>query len=220
MKEASEHIDDLISEIDSTIDVSYDAGSGRSLTCKTKWVRIGSIVTDSQGNEFEVTEVVDDEYIVAGDADGVLNIPNPFFATGTKLATNSEWTMADPNLNNKTPLVWLLEIISERGYGRGSTFDSEIDVRMFFLDQTDPTQYYTKDHRKNVVKPMQKLMKAFLDVVEKNRNYQTVEDYRFKTFARFGEESDRGVLRNILDANLSGVALELNLTRYKENCKC
>jgi hypothetical protein len=63
-------------------------------------------------------------------------------------------------------------------------------------------------------------MKAFLDVVEKNRNYQTVEDYRFKTFARFGEESDRGVLRNILDANLSGVALELNLTRYKENCKC
>jgi len=91
---------------------------------------------------------------------------------------------------------------------------------LFFLDETDPSQYYTKDHREQVVKPMQKLMDEFLRVIEANRKYKTVENFTYKTFSRFGVENDKGVLQNVLDANLSGVALELNLSRYKENCKC
>jgi hypothetical protein len=67
---------------------------------------------------------------------------------------------------------------------------------------------------------MQKLMLEFLAVVEQNRKYQTVENYRYKTFSRFGVEQETGVVQNVLDANLSGVALEVTLTRYKENCKC
>ena len=123
-------------------------------------------------------------------------------------------------MENKTPLIWLLEIISETGYGRGSSLERDIETRLFFLDETDPQQYYTKDHREQVVLPMQKLMNQFLEVVNKNRMYETVDNYRYKTFSRFGVEQDKGVIENILDANLSGVALELTLTRYKENCKC
>ena len=67
---------------------------------------------------------------------------------------------------------------------------------------------------------MQKLMMEFFKVVDKNRMYEAVENYRYKTFSRFGVEQENGVFENILDANLSGVALELTLTRYKINCKC
>jgi hypothetical protein len=33
-------------------------------------------------------------------------------------------------------------------------------------------------------------------------------------------ENDKGMLQNILDANLSGVSLEVTLSRYKQKCKC
>jgi hypothetical protein len=63
-------------------------------------------------------------------------------------------------------------------------------------------------------------MNEFLKVIEDDRTYEVVDNYRYKTFSRFGVEQDTGVIENILDANLSGVALELTLTRYKINCKC
>jgi hypothetical protein len=67
---------------------------------------------------------------------------------------------------------------------------------------------------------MQKLMVEFLEVLDNDRMYEAVENYRYKTFSRFGVEQESGVLQNILDANLSGVALDITLTRYKVNCKC
>lgn len=225
MIEASEYIRGLVQSIDNSIVGQYDAITQKTFVCNTKWARVGKIVTDSLDRRFRITEIGYDEYIIAealdgGELDGTFYLINPFFITGTKRATNMEWNLADSNLENKLPLIWLLEVISETGYGRSSIIEKDIDIRLFFLDETDPSQYYTKDHREQVVIPMQKLMLEFLAVVEQDRKYQTIENYRYKTFSRFGVEQETGVVQNVLDANLSGVALEVTLTRYKENCKC
>jgi len=226
MIEASEYVKDLVLKIDNTIQGSYDPLTGRTLVCNTKWARIGKVVKDAEDKEYLVTELVTDEYLVAtpliGETNlsGLIYLPELFFITGTKRATNTEWTIADANLSNKLPLVWLLEVISETGFGKMSAVEKEMDLRLFFLDETDPSQYYTADHREQVVKPMQKLMLEFIKVVEIERTYKPIENYRFKTFSRFGVENDKGMLQNILDANLSGVSLELTLTRYKLKCKC
>ena len=225
MIEASEYIRGLVQSIDNSIVGQYDAPTQKTFVCNTKWARVGKTVTDSLDRRFRITEIGYDEYIIAealdgGELDGTFYLINPFFITGTKRATNMEWNLADSNLENKLPLIWLLEVISETGYGRSSIIEKDIDIRLFFLDETDPSQYYTKDHREQVVIPMQKLMLEFLAVVEQNRKYQTIENYRYKTFSRFGVEQETGVVQNVLDANLSGVALEVTLTRYKENCKC
>ena len=226
MIEASEYIEQIVNNIDDSIKGKFDVGSGRYLTCDTKWARIGKTITDLLGNVYRITDLVTDEYIVAevitgsGDLDGIAYLESPFFITGTKMATNQEWLLVDPNLSNKLPLIWLLEIISETGYGRGSALDRDIEIRLFFLDETDPSQYYTKDHREQVVKPMQKLMDQFLISVAELREYKAIENYRYRTFSRFGVEQDNGVIQNVLDANLSGVALEVTLTRFKQNCKC
>jgi len=226
MIEASEYVKDLVLKIDNTIQGSYDPLTGRTLVCNTKWARIGKVVKDAEDKEYLVTELVTDEYLVAtpliGETNlsGTIYLPELFFITGTKRATNTEWTIADANLSNKLPLVWLLEVISETGFGKMSAVEKEMDLRLFFLDETDPSQYYTADHREQVVKPMQKLMLEFIKVVEIERTYKPIENYRFKTFSRFGVENDKGMLQNILDANLSGVSLELTLTRYKLKCKC
>jgi|TARA_R110001592_G_scaffold353351_1_gene652113 hypothetical protein len=227
MIEASQYIKDLVSNIDNSLFASYDSASGKSFICNTKWARVGKVITDSLNRKFKVIEIGYDSYIIAdpvsGGAEvleGTCYLINPFFITGTKKATNMEWNLADSNLENKLPLVWLLEVISETGYGRGSSIEKEIETKLFFLDETDPSQYYTKDHREQVVIPMQKLMLEFLKAVENDRMYKSVENYRYKTFSRFGVEQETGVIKNVLDANLSGVALELTLTRFKENCKC
>ena len=227
MTEASEYIEEVFNAIDNSILAKYDDTSGRSYVCDTKWARVGKTMLDSLSNTFIINEVRTDSYIVAeclSDPlivlDGLCFLHKPYYLTGTKLATNREWTLADNDLENKLPLAWLLEIISETGYGKGSSFDRDIEAKIFFLDETDPSQYYTKDHREQVVKPMQKLMESFFKAVEYIREYKAVENYRYKTFSRFGVEGEGGVFENVLDANLSGVALEVTLTRYKEKCKC
>lgn len=227
MIEASEYIQDLVTSIDNSLIGEYNAAEGKTYMCNTKWARIGKVIKDTNNIEFKITQISYDVYIVAEPIlgggqilNGLCYLSNPFFITGTKLATNMEWNLADSNLENKLPLIWFLEIISETGYGRGSSKEKDIQVKLFFLDETDPSQYYTKNHREQVVIPMQKLMLEFLQVIDKDRMYESIEDYRYKTFSRFGVERDSGVLENILDANLSGVALEVTLTRFKENCKC
>lgn len=227
MIEASEYIKEIVQSIDNSMLGKYDVSSNKTFICDTKWSRLGKVITDSNNQKFKITEIVYDSYIIAepinggsGNLDGLCYLINPFFLTGTKLAANMEWTLADSNLENKLPLIWLLEIISETGYGRGFAIEKDIEARLFFLDETDPSQYYTKDHREQVVIPMQKLMQEFIKQVEKNKLYKTIENYRYKTFSRFGVESEKGVIKNILDANLSGVALDFTLSRFKENCKC
>jgi hypothetical protein len=226
MIEASEYVKQLVQTIDNTIKGSYDPLTGRTMVCNTKWARVGKIVKDAENVEYLINELVTDSYIVATPLEGettlngTIYLQDLFFITGTKRATNNEWTMASNNLNNKLPLVWLLEVISENGFGRNSSIEKEMDIRLFFLDETDPSQYYTADHREQVVKPMQKLMLEFIEVIEQNRKFKSIENYQYKTFSRFGVENEKGMLQNVLDANLSGVALEVTLTRYKENCKC
>lgn len=144
----------------------------------------------------------------------------PFFITGTKLAANQEWTLASNNLQEKLPLIWLLEIISERGFGKNSSIEREINAKLFFLDETDPTQFYTADHRKNVVEPMQDLMFKFLNTMDSMPEFAPITDFSFKTFSRFGVETEQGVLKNILDANLSGVALDIKIVVYKTTQCC
>ena len=144
----------------------------------------------------------------------------PFFITGTKLAANAEWTIASNNLQDKLPLIWLLEVISERGFGKQSSLEREINAKIFFLDETDPSQFYTAEHRQNVVEPMQDLMFKFLQTMESMPNFAPITDFSFKTFSRFGVETEQGVLKNILDANLSGVALDLKIVVYKTTECC
>jgi hypothetical protein len=229
MKEATKIIETIVDQMDNSIRGEYNASDGRTYFCDTKWARKGKTISDALSNVFTIVEIVPDEYIVAEPVvvedppltlDGLCFLTPPFFITGTKLSTNREWTIANDHLENKLPLIWQLEIINETGYGRESAIERDIDLNLFFLDETDPSQYYTKDHREQVVQPMMGLMGEFLKTVDRLRGFQTIDQYTYKTFSRFGVEDQRGVIQNILDANLSGLSLNVQIRKMKENCKC
>jgi len=124
------------------------------------------------------------------------------------------------HLTEKTPLVWLLELIRFSKYGRESTLDFETELRIFILDETNITQFYVADHREQVVLPMENLANEIIKVINNDRKFVKVDKYDIFSFSRFGVEKESGMFQNILDANLSGVELRFTLKKYKENCKC
>ena len=67
---------------------------------------------------------------------------------------------------------------------------------------------------------MGNLMQEFIKTVESLRMYKTVDEYTYKTFSRLVLKRIRVQLKNILDANLSGVSLNITLSKYRANCKC
>lgn len=226
--EVAHIVEELVAQMDTTIDGVYNSVTDNTDYCKTKWARKGKQISSS-GEPFLISEISYDEYITptyigstipAPELNGVTELPQPFFISGTKLATNREWTIAGNDVTKKTPIIWLLETIRERTFGRGSSIDREMELRLFFLDETNIVDFYTEDHRREVVYPMQQLVREFIRTVEADRKFKTIEDYTMKTFSRFGVEKDNGVFKNVLDANLSGVELILTLTKYKANCKC
>ena len=220
-------VEQIVLQMNTQITGEFNAGDLKTYSCNTKWARIGKIVKDSLNNEYLITDISTNEWILTNDTDplspnldGIIQLPVPYFISGTKLATNSEWTKATPNLLQKTPLIWLLEVIRLKGFGRESTMELETDLRIFFLDETNVAQYYTADHRENVVYPMEQLAMEFINTIGRNRNFKTIEEYEMITFSRFGVERDSGVFQNVLDANLSGVELRIRLEKFKENCIC
>lgn len=226
MAEITEIIRGIVAEIDTTIQGTFNALTTKTDYCATKWARKGKTVLDEAGNAYLINEFEPDENLTVTQINaplvpltGTTFLPPPFFQTGTKLAANVEWTKVLTSLIDKTPLIWLLEIIREQKFGRGDVREFETNLRIFFLDETDPTQYVTEDNRREIVEPMESLAESFLDVIRANKKFKRIDEYTIVSFSRFGVETDQGVIQNILDANLSGVELQLTLIKYKTNCK-
>lgn len=225
--EITQIVGEIVAQIDTTITGVYNPGIDAVNFCKTKWARKGKIITSENDDNFRITGIEYDDYITASSIPagttfdtGTYYLPAPFYISGTRLATDREWTLVNSNVMEKTPIVWLLETITEEVYGRGDAREFEATLRLFFLDETNIKDYYTADHRREVVLPMRNLVNSFIEVINNDRRFKTIDSMRIKTFSRFGVETEQGIFQNILDANLSGVELNLTLTKYKQNCKC
>lgn len=225
--DVTELVRNIVDNIDKSISGTDSGTIGKLNFCQTKWARTGKNIegasTDYLITDFQNIEWISAEPTQVGQPQfepGTYYLPTPFYITGTKWATNREWTIADNDLGKKTPIIWLIETITERIMGRENSIEREMDLRLFFLDETNVTDFYTEDHRREVTIPMQNLAESFVESVRQNPIYDNLDPYTIKTFSRFGVETDQGVFQNVLDANLSGVELNITLKKFKENCKC
>lgn len=225
MIEFSKIFNGLVDQISNEIKVESQDNMNY-YTCNTKWARKGKTVTGFDIDGFPqtsiITDVIYNELITLKTALIVdtLILNAPFDITGTKIATNLEWSKASNLASNKLPLVWLLDTFDEKEEGLESALERTVECKIFFLDETDIKNFYTADHKAQVVQPMIGLKDEFLKVIKNNRNYKTIENVNIKYFSRFGTESAQGFEKNILDANLSGLLLSVTLQKFKENCKC
>lgn len=225
MRDISVLFEELVSQIDSTITIKSKVGNVFN-TCDTKWLRVGKKVwgltstdvlkqTTVKALTKDTSFELNDNTIVKG-----IYISSPFAIVGTKIATNNEFILKGRNLLDKTPLIWLLESHNEKVYNTEASLERDIKMRIIFLDETNVAQYKTTDHRLQVVEPMIALQEEFIKVLNKKPIYKTLKDFNRNVFSRFGVESDKGVIQNILDADLSGIVIEFTTSKYKEPCKC
>jgi hypothetical protein len=225
MRDISVLFEELVSQINGDIKITSVVGTTFN-TCDTKWMRKGKkiwgltntdvlketkIKTLIKDTSFEL----EDNTIVKG-----IYLSPPFALVGTKIATNNEFILKDRDLLKKTPLIWLLESHNEKVYNTEASLERDIKMRIIFLDETNVAQYKTTDHRLQVVEPMIALQEEFIKVLNKKPIYKTLKDFNRNVFSRFGVESDKGVIQNILDADLSGIVIEFTTSKYKEPCKC
>jgi hypothetical protein len=222
-------VEGLVADIDTQIE-GVNTSAGVADFCSTKWAREGKILTrEGDGEQWVINAVTLDESISATyigatipepTFEGTFSLPSPYFITGTRLAANREWTIASNDVTSKTPIVWLLETTRERIFGREQSLERASDLRIFFLDETNVKDYYTKDHRVQVVQPMTQLVNSLIETISAKASFDDVEEFQLVTFSRFGVEQETGFIQNIIDANLSGVELQFTLQKYKQNCKC
>jgi len=229
MKDVSEIFEDIVNDIDNQIAInslSVINNKLRVYTCDTKWLRVGKKVSGKilggSIKEAYVTAIDVDNYFEIDNVNILSDIfiPKPTAMFGTRTATNNEWNLKTPNLLNKTPLIWCLELVNETHYGNEASLERDIEMRVFFLDETDILNYATKDHRQQVVRPMTYLAHAFKKVIDKNMLFKSITQFNVLGFSRFGTESVTGMIENILDANLSGTSVQFTISKYKESCKC
>jgi len=223
--------DEIIDKIDLTVKVISVSNVGSVFTielCDNKWVRVNQYLNDGTHN-WLITAINSNGIITATKPTGatnitkrqILTIKTPTFLAGTKIAVNNEWLDLDNDMRNKLPLIWLLESIEEQEFGIKSSIERKSKIRVLFLDDNNPKQYLIKDYRKNVVSPMLGLKDGFNDAINKNLIFDYIESWSSKPFTRFGTENENGYLKNILDADLSGVQQDITLPIYKrKECKC
>lgn len=197
--------------------------------CNSKWVRVGQYVEDSSSKKWKVTAISSLGVVTLKKPTGAtdivakntLTLISPKFLFGTHTSANNELTIKRQKTNDVLPLIWLVENIGEVEYGKQSTIERDSSLRLFFLDDIDPSNGLNEDFRKNVVSPMLNLKDEFLRVVNANPIFKEYSSVDIRTITRFGNEKEKGVFENILNDNLSGVELRITLNIYKKNkCNC
>lgn len=231
---------DLLPFIDNTVKVKSvvsDVDTYTLVLCNIKWLKVGRIITIGS-YEFQVISI---NYLTN---EVVVNIPNPLavikkhdvgtiirpiFIHGTKYTANIEWLKSIQfDTNTGLPLIWLYEYINEGVNEQFSPYDSEANLRLFFLDGIDLTgdslvnEYQNSDEnfqiRKQGVKPMLSLSDSFLDAVDESYKVERSSSSNRTTFSIFSNESTRNneiIYERILDANLGGVEIRPTLSIYK-----
>ena len=217
---------ELIDSIDISISVSGSSISGSEVTfftSNTKWLRLGKTISglniSNSLEEGKITALVKDQSFTLNNINIISDIkaPKPFSITGTKLATNLEWTKANNFAKEKTPICWLLDSYTQTEYGTESSVERDILAKIFFLDETDVRNYLTKDHKEQVIDPMNYLKDQFLLQLNKKPIFKAYNDVNVRFFTKFGTENENGFIKNFIDANLSGLVLEITLTKYKDS---
>ena len=224
--------DEIFSKLNNEVKiVSASALSGGTQTivlCVQKWVRVGTYLKDVSNKNWLIQSITDNEIVVKKptgatnlSVNQTLTLIEPKFLFGTRISADNEYKKTSNDNRNKLPLIWLVENIRETEYNYGSAIERDASLRFYFLDDNNPKQYLNEDYRKNVVTPMIGLKDEFLRIVRSNKIFQTYESVDIRTITRFGNETEQGVIENILSDNLSGLELSIKLSvKRKKECNC
>ncbi len=222
MKLTVDILEDFIASLSLSGDVLSHSDDGTNTTinvAKTYHAR-RRMQVNIDGTDYEIVSVVNNQSIeVVGVIADPVNyvVPNPFYFHGTPVMTNSHINGAASS--DKVPMIYLYEILKERDKSPNNKVVRESDLRLFFLDSANFSEWDTDDHYSQRLLGLNNIVDAF---IEQARAYICCF-YLFETdFIRinhvnWGVYSDnQGQKMRIFDDDLTGV--ELSFTLPLKNC--
>ena len=217
----------IIDKIDLEIAVVKIVGN-RVYLCNTMHITLGKIVKDEFGNDYRVTDFSFNEWIevipmsVADPFDSKIVIaPKVTYLHGSPSSTNNEYALISTRTLDKTPFIWLLVSYEYDNLPADSSIVASYNARLFFMDWANTPKWRNDQHNDLVIKPMENLSKAFIDVIENDYTFKRLEAYTRRPRPRFGVEiSDKGSDKTIIHENLSGIDLSVKLEMYDTALCC
>ena len=225
----SEYVSTLSQTIHFNNVIDQGDGTFKIETCNTgtlrppKCLEIGS-------STYVITELVQNEYFVVSGSEPITatsyEIQAPFFIHGTPMNAANELVKVDYTV--KYPLIYLYEIYSEDiKVNKADPSAYSANVRLFFMDETNPEDYLTADHYSEVIRPIRSLVELFLDpIIEGYSPYflQQTSDFSMIPWVDFGKfEDGKGSRQYIFKEFVSGYELKINLDvlrGYVQSLKC
>jgi len=226
MRDITKKVEATISKLTRTVTIDTITDLGDSIyrldTCCTYWLRPCKTITIDSVN-YKIQSFVQNESLtIKGDilpTAATFTITPPFYKHGTPMATNNELFHVDND--QQLPLVWLLEILTQTVFqNEENPLDYSSDLRLFFLDEYDPEDDLTSDIYTDIIRPMQSMVDEFIKEVEKDGNYNDLDEYKTINWSKFGVyTTNKGSTSKVLDAYLSGIEVKITLDIMKiENC--
>lgn len=215
-------LEDFINSLSLSGDViSFsDDGQNTILTVeKTYHARRGMNI-NIDGTDYEIISVVNNESI---EVSGIIanpiqyTVPNPFYFHGTPILTNVNHITGAMD-KDKVPMIYLYEILREKDLNIDSRIVRESDLRLFFLDNANFSEWTTDDHYSKRLLGLNNLVDEFISSA---RNYQCCF-YLYETeFTRINHvnwgvfKTNSGHEKRIFDDDLTGVELSFTLPLRK-----
>lgn len=222
-KETVDIVEDLFSEVNTTFTAASidDNGDGTYVlnTSDTMYLQVKRDLTIG-GKKYRITNIIHNESVtVKGKVlptELVFEAYPVFYFHGKAVETNAELDMIDDS-DNKTPMGFLVEIITDRFYPNDELKERETDIRIFFLTPAAYDDWTTNEHYDGAIRPMRNLAYNFLDVLEKSKIIGKFAQYDLTNHAKFGIFILRkGATKRIFDDNFSGVELTIRLPILKD----
>lgn len=222
-------IEDMVLSLNKEIYVTsideVETGLYKVYTCNTKWAQ-PSFSLDIDEVNYTIEDVSVNEYItISGDSTPTaesFDIYDIKFFSGSPIETSIELNKVQFG-EDKLPMVYLLEPFTESYKNDAlSLLDRESSLRLFFLTNTNYSDYLSLQLRKYGVSPMRNATFEFIQKVNTSHNVVNKGNIPFdiKYHNKWGVViTDKGSRRNIFDDNLSGCELEITIP-LKRNMKC
>jgi hypothetical protein len=191
--------------------------------CNQKYLRLfdsvffGDTEIEVFSNDGENVVILTDTPI---ERNSILNIAIPFYHRGTPRALNSEWSQISSDERDKLPAVWLLNPIDET-FSLKNDVERKAEITLFILCSADLSHDVTEDLRQKNVFPMLQLAKEVQKAIDSNvKFFNRLETYKTRDYSIFGSENTNGMIKQIIDSQLSGLSMSFSLEILKGNCNC
>lgn len=150
----------------------------------------------------------------------IMNISLPFYHRGTPRALNSEWSQISNDERDKLPGVWLLNPVDET-FSLKNDVERTAEIMLFIMCSADLSHDVTSDLREKNVFPMLQLAKEIERAIASNpKFFNRLESYKTRDYSIFGTENTNGMIKQIIDSELSALSMAFSLEILKENCNC